>query len=86
MRCNNSSSYNNIIEILPDAKASFQTYTYHAHCTLKEDLATLCKWSREWLMLFYVDRSLILNLGHENKLVLHAMNWVGLQVVQEEVD
>jgi ribonuclease P/MRP protein subunit RPP40 len=53
---------------------------------LQEDLATLCKWSREWLMLFNVDKCKILHLGHGNKMVPYTMNGVGLQAVQEEVD
>jgi ribonuclease P/MRP protein subunit RPP40 len=31
---------------------------------LQEDLATLCKWSKEWLMLFNVNKCKILHLGH----------------------
>jgi ribonuclease P/MRP protein subunit RPP40 len=46
----------------------------------------LCKWSREWLMLFNVDKCKILHLGHGNKMVPYTMNGVGLQAVQEEVD
>jgi ribonuclease P/MRP protein subunit RPP40 len=53
---------------------------------LQEDLAMLCKWSREWLMLFIVDKCKILHLGHGNKMVPYTMNGVGLQAVQEEVD
>jgi hypothetical protein len=38
----------------------------------KKDLATFCKWSREWLMLFNVDRCKILHLGHGNKIVSYT--------------
>jgi ribonuclease P/MRP protein subunit RPP40 len=53
---------------------------------LQDDLATLCKWSREWLMLFNVEKCKILHLGHENERVPYTMNGVGLQAVQEEVN
>jgi ribonuclease P/MRP protein subunit RPP40 len=53
---------------------------------LQEDLATLFRWSTEWLMLFNVDKCKILHLGHGNKRVPYTMNGEGLQAVQEEVD
>jgi ribonuclease P/MRP protein subunit RPP40 len=53
---------------------------------LQEDLATLCKWSSEWLMLFEVDKCKILHLGHGSERVPYTMNGVGLQAVQEETD
>jgi hypothetical protein len=52
----------------------------------KRILAFLCKWPREWLMLFNVDKCKILLLGHGNKMLPYIMNGVGLQAVQEEVD
>jgi hypothetical protein len=36
---------------------------------LQEDLALLCEWSREWLMLFNVDKCKSLHLGYGNKRV-----------------
>jgi ribonuclease P/MRP protein subunit RPP40 len=50
---------------------------------LQEDLALLCKWSTERLMLFNVDKCKILHLGHENKMVPHTMNGQGLQTCRQ---
>jgi ribonuclease P/MRP protein subunit RPP40 len=41
---------------------------------LQEDIALLCKWSREWFMLFNVDKCKILHLGHGIKMVLYTIN------------
>jgi ribonuclease P/MRP protein subunit RPP40 len=75
-----------ILKFADDAKPYRRITSEEDVAKLQENLATLCKWSREWLMLFNVDKCKILHVGHENKRVPYTMNGVGLQTVQEEVD
>jgi hypothetical protein len=75
-----------ILKFVDDTELHRRVITEKDVTKLQEDLATLHKWSREWLMLFHVDKYKILHLGHGNKMVPYTMNGVGLQAVLEEVD
>jgi hypothetical protein len=53
---------------------------------LREDLAKLADWSKEWLMLFNVEKCEMMHIGYGNKRVGYMMDGVQLQEVQEETD
>jgi ribonuclease P/MRP protein subunit RPP40 len=75
-----------ILEYADDTKLYRRIANEEDVTKLQEDLATLCKWSREWLILFNVDKCKILHLSHGKKMLPYTMNGVELQAVQEEVD
>jgi hypothetical protein len=49
-------------------------------------LDKVVEWSKEWLMLFDVDKSRVMHLGYGNVKAEYKMNEICLQAVSEEVD
>ena len=54
--------------------------------TLQQDIDNLCKWSRDWQMLFNVKKCKVLHIGHNNAHHNYSMNGENLQTVSEETD
>ena len=54
--------------------------------TLQQDIDNLCKWSRDWQMLFNVKKCKVLHIGHNNAYHNYSMNGEDLQTVSEETD
>jgi hypothetical protein len=54
--------------------------------SLREDLNKLVEWSKEWLMLFNVDKCRVMHLGYANGEAEYRMNGRCLQAVTEDVD
>ena len=46
----------------------------------------LCKWSRDWQMLFNVKKRKVPHIGHNNEHHDYIMNGENLQTVSEETD
>ena len=53
---------------------------------LQEDLKNLCKWSKDWLMLFNVDKCKVMHIGYTNGQANYVMEGNILNVVTEERD
>jgi len=53
---------------------------------LRTDLSGLMAWSKEWQMLFNVNKCKVMHLGYNNPSVDYYMDTVQLQVVKEEKD
>ena len=53
---------------------------------LRSDLVNLCHWSKDWLMLFNIDKCKILHIGRENLNELYSMEGRPLEAVHEERD
>jgi ribonuclease P/MRP protein subunit RPP40 len=75
-----------ILKFADDTKLYRRIASEEDAIKLQEDLALLCEWSREWLMLFNVDKCKSLHLGYGSKGIPYVMNGIVLQAVQEEVD
>jgi ribonuclease P/MRP protein subunit RPP40 len=59
-----------ILKFADDTKLCRRITSEEDVIKLQEDLAALCKWSREWFMLLNMDKCKILHLGHGSKRVL----------------
>jgi hypothetical protein len=53
---------------------------------LRNDLQKLVGWSKEWLMLFNVEKCKVMHIGLRNKRAGYMMDGVQLHEVQEEMD
>ncbi|MGE5822000.1 MAG: RNA-directed DNA polymerase [Nitrososphaerota archaeon] len=53
---------------------------------LQKDLVNLCKWSKDWLMLFNVDKCKVMHIGLGNGMAKYEMNGKYLEEVTEERD
>ena len=49
-------------------------------------MCILVEWSKEWQMLFNVDKCRVIHMGYNNKLAEYHMNDVKLECVSEEKD
>ena len=47
---------------------------------------TLCQWSKDWQMVFNVNKCKVLHIGHNNAYCDYSMNGEGLESVTEESD
>ena len=52
----------------------------------REDLRNLFKWSEDWLMLFNIDKCLMIHFGGQNKRTAYEMGGQSLTVVDCERD
>ena len=55
-------------------------------CKLQNDLSGLCHWSKEWLMLFNIDKCKVMHIGHGNVKATYSMNGIILNEVSDERD
>ena len=53
---------------------------------LRNDLASLCKWSEDWLMLFNVEKCKVMHIGLHNTKAEYSINGEVLKSVDEETD
>ena len=53
---------------------------------LQGDLINVCRWSKDWLMLFNVEKCKVMHIGYNNKKVNYEMDGKNLEVVDEEKD
>ena len=53
---------------------------------LQKDLANMCEWSNDWLMLFNVDKCKVLHIGYNNMKAKYYMNGIELEEILEERD
>jgi len=53
---------------------------------LMTDLCRLFAWSKEWQMIFNIDKCKVMHLGYNNRSVDYFMDAVYLQVVHEDKD
>ena len=53
---------------------------------LRADLATLCKWSEDWLMLYNYDKCKVIHFGNNNTQAVYEMKGNALEVVKFERD
>ena len=53
---------------------------------LQQDLRNLCRWSKEWLMLFNVDKCKVMHFGSKNVQANYDMDGIILQNVDNEKD
>ena len=53
---------------------------------LQQDLRNVCKWSKDWLMLFNVEKCKIMHIGNNNKKAIYEMDGKILEEVTEERD
>ncbi len=75
-----------ILKFADDTKLFGRVGTEDDINSLREDLSKLVGWSKEWLMLFNVDKCQVLHLGYGNGKAVYTMNGRGLKAVTEEVD
>ena len=54
--------------------------------TLRSDLVNLCHWSKDWLMLFNIDKCKTLHIGRGNLNELYNMEGRTLEAVHEDCD
>jgi hypothetical protein len=69
-----------------DTKLYRKFETYGDIVQLQQDLANLFKWSRDWLMLFSVEKCKVMHIGYNNVGAAYMMNGTVLQDVKEEQD
>jgi ribonuclease P/MRP protein subunit RPP40 len=50
------------------------------------DLKYLCHWSKEWLMLFNVEKCKVMHMGYNNKQNRYEMNGRNVEAVSAECD
>ena len=55
-------------------------------CKLQNDSCGLCHWSKEWLMLFNIDKCKVMHVGHGNVKATYSMNGIVLNEVVNERD
>ena len=53
---------------------------------LREDLYKLVSWSKEWQMLFNIEKCKVMHLGYDNPHASYFVDGNRLQVVSEERD
>jgi len=53
---------------------------------LRNDLKSLCQWSKDWQMLFNIDKSKVMHFGINNVKEQYSINNNVLAVVEEERD
>lgn len=75
-----------LLKFADDTKLYGKVGTSEEINRLRDDLNKLVDWSKEWLMLFNVDKCRVMHLGYGNKNAEYTMNGRCLQAVTEEVD
>jgi len=73
-----------ILKFADDTKIFNTVCSEEAIDNLRTDLCRLFAWSKEWHMLFNIDKCKVMHLGYNNPSVDYFMDTVQLQVVHEE--
>jgi ribonuclease P/MRP protein subunit RPP40 len=75
-----------ILKFADDKKLCRQVGTAEDIANLRNDLDKLVGWSKEWLMLFNVEKRKVMHIGFGNGRTGYMMDGVQLQEVQGEMD
>ena len=75
-----------ILKFADDIKIFNTVCSEEAIGNLRTYLCRLFAWSKEWQMLFHIDRCKVMHLGYNNHSVDYFMDAVQLHVVHEEND
>jgi ribonuclease P/MRP protein subunit RPP40 len=75
-----------ILKSADDTKLFRQVGTAEDIANLRNDLEKLMGWSKEWLMLFNVEKCKVMHIGFGNWRSRYIMDGVQLQEVHEEID
>jgi ribonuclease P/MRP protein subunit RPP40 len=77
---------NKLLKFADDTKLFGKVGTMEDIGRLREDLVKLVTWSKEWLMLFNVDKCKVMHVGHNNPKAEYKMEEGVLQRICEEMD
>jgi len=77
---------NSILKFADDTKLFGPVSDLAQHHQLQDDLKTLLQWSKEWQMLFHVDKCKVMHFGHNNLKMDYSLDNKTLQKVQQEKD
>jgi ribonuclease P/MRP protein subunit RPP40 len=77
---------NKLLKFADDTKLFGKVGTMEDIGRLREDLAKLVIWSKEWLMLFNVDKCKVMHVGYNNPKAEYKMEEGVLQRICEEMD
>jgi hypothetical protein len=75
-----------ILNFADDTKLCRQVGTAKDITKLTYDLERLVGWSKEWLMLFNVQKCMVMHIGVQNKRAGCMMDGVQIKEVHEEMD
>ena len=75
-----------ILKFADDTKIYQKVHTVEAVNSLRSDLCELFSWSKEWQMLFNIDKCKVMHLGFNNFQATYSMDGLQLQTVSEEKD
>lgn len=79
------STLSGVKKFADDTKLYSQVSTLEDATTIQADLDSVFNWSKEWQMLFNVDKCKVMHIGHGNNFE-NSLNCKKLQVVNSEKD
>jgi len=77
---------NLILKFADDTKIIGAVSDLAQHHQLQDDLDTLLQWSKDWQMLFHVDKCKVMHFGHNNLKMDYSLDNKILQTVHQEKD
>jgi len=77
---------NSILKFADDTKIFGAVSDLGQHRQLQEDLNTLLQWSKDWQMLFHIDKCKVMHFGHNNLKLDYSLDNKTLQKVHQEKD
>ena len=77
---------NLILKFADDTKIFGAVSDLAQHHQLQDDLNTLLQWSKDWQMLFHVDKCKVMHFGHNNLKLDYLLDNKTLQKVHQEKD
>jgi len=75
-----------ILKFADDTKIYLNIKSPEDIANLQSDLCNLVSWSKDWQMLFNVDKCKVMHIGYNNKKAEYVMDGVKLERVTEEKD
>ena len=81
-----STLLNKLLKFADDSKLYGTVRNQEEVANFATDLETLCKWSKDWMMPFNVEKCKVLHFGKHNPMHVHSINNVALKNVTEEID
>jgi len=75
-----------ILKFADDTKIFGRVTSVDQHTQLQDDLNTLLQWSKDWQMLFNIDKCKVMHFGRNNLMMDYTLDNKSLKVVQEEKD
>jgi len=73
-----------ILKFADDTKIFGSVKTLEQHNQLQNDLNALLQWSKDWQMLFNVDKCKVMHFGRNNLMMDYALDSKVLDVVHDE--